>query len=370
MGHIPKHLRSGSKHISDTGTNSNSGADAPRFVGTPDYLSPESILGGSKDDRMADWWAVGVVLYEFLYGFPPFHADSAEKVFDNIISRRIDWHEDEMDIPADARDLMDRLMTTNPALRLGANGADEVKHHAFFAGLDWHSLTVGPALFVPDSTDPESTDYFDLRGANSSAFEEEQSPPKVLRAISAEPALVTPDATTTPAADDFGAFNFKNLPVLKQANDDVIRKIRSDSIAASNIEVLPTDRRRKHAKSISRIQGPPSPSTSISSAGSTPSRLASSPNVSAMMSSGLQHSRGPSELSALERVKSLDDDRRLGRGRAGSGSSASQGSPIPDSTQGRQQSTGHASPSQALNVLIAEDNPISQKVTNETCLLC
>lgn len=375
MGHVPRQLRLVNKHLSDAGTNSNSGADAPRFVGTPDYLSPESILGGSSDDRMADWWAVGVVLYEFLYGFPPFHADSPEKVFDNIISRRIDWHEDDIDIPAEARDLMDRLMTTNPSSRLGAHGAEEVKHHAFFAGINWDTLTSGPALFVPDSTDPESTDYFDLRGANNSAFmDDEHSLPQVLRAVStsADPSLATSDNIAATASDDFGAFNFKNLPVLKQANDDVIRRIRSDSIAASNIDLLPKERRRRHAKSISRI-GPPSPATSTSSAASTPSRLTSSPTVSSSTpweAQRLRRPSGPSEMSALERVKSLGDKQRRSaspdRVRAESTSSASQGSQVfvPSHSRGGgmgDSNTFH-SPGQALNVLIAEDNPISQKV--------
>ena len=57
-----------------------------RFVGTPDYLAPESILGIGMDDFAVDWWALGVILYEFLYGVPPFHADTPEKVFDNILS--------------------------------------------------------------------------------------------------------------------------------------------------------------------------------------------------------------------------------------------------------------------------------------------
>ncbi|RCI03653.1 hypothetical protein CU098_002600, partial [Rhizopus stolonifer] len=62
-------------------------------VGTPDYLAPESILGTGQDS-MVDWWALGVICYEFLYGIPPFHADTPDKVFENILSRRIDWHED------------------------------------------------------------------------------------------------------------------------------------------------------------------------------------------------------------------------------------------------------------------------------------
>lgn len=388
-GLAPRHLRQALSGIpkmsTDIGGASHQGvggADQPRFVGTPDYLSPESILGGSTDDRMADWWAVGVVLYEFIYGFPPFHAETPEKVFDNIVSRRIEWHDDEMDVPAEARDLMDRLMCTNPSVRLGARGAEEVKHHAFFAGINWSTLTTGPALFVPDSTDPESTDYFDARGATGGTFKDEESPPKTFKPVGAEHEHEHHHQASGDS-DDFGTFNFKNLPVLKQANDDVIKRIRSDSIAAGALspETHPRDFRRKHARSLSRVQhGPPSPSTSTSSAGSTPSRLALSPTTPASATVP-QHARRPSELNALERVKSTDDEKRRfthNRFRTGSISSTSDRSSSnidPWKQQKRLLLGGdnlHLVPpsdparvlDRPLSVLIAEDNPISQKVSS------
>ncbi|OAD76575.1 hypothetical protein PHYBLDRAFT_19092, partial [Phycomyces blakesleeanus NRRL 1555(-)] len=133
-------------------------------VGTPDYLAPESILGTGQDS-MVDWWALGVICYEFLYGYPPFHADTPDKVFENILSRRIDWHEDEVEVSPEARDFMERLMTIDPTKRLGFNGAQEVKKHPFFQGLDWDMLLVESPAFVPQPADMEDTDYFDSRGA-------------------------------------------------------------------------------------------------------------------------------------------------------------------------------------------------------------
>ncbi|ORX83200.1 kinase-like protein, partial [Basidiobolus meristosporus CBS 931.73] len=131
-------------------------------IGTPDYLAPESILGTGQD-AMVDWWALGVILYEFLYGIPPFNADSPEEVFENILSRSIDWYEGQVHISPEARDLMERLMSTDVEKRLGANGVDEVKSHPFFAGIDWETLLTERPAFIPQPESIEDTDYFDGR---------------------------------------------------------------------------------------------------------------------------------------------------------------------------------------------------------------
>lgn len=386
-GPIPRHMRHRPNTTGSSDAGTSSGAEPPRFVGTPDYLAPESILGGSTDDRMVDWWAVGVVLYEFLFGFPPFHAESPEKVFDNVVSRRINWHEEEVDIPPDAQDLMDRLMCSNPAQRLGARGAEEVKGHSFFSGIDFETLTSTEAVFVPNAADPESTDYFDPRGANTLADQEDATSVPPPGASPAPQSASTEDPALVPEqveqSDDFGTFNFKNLPVLKQANDDVIRRIRSDSVAAlgNSSEMSGRDRLRAHhlnRKASTRARGPPSPSTSTSSAASTPSRAAASPVMPSSFGASL-HLRRPSELNALERVKLMDhDDLRQHPGhrfRAGSGSSASDRSsnieawaharrPIAEEGQLVSAASTSQPSGKSLVVLIAEDNPISQMVSD------
>ncbi|KAK5002298.1 rim15, signal transduction response regulator, partial [Cryomyces antarcticus] len=60
-----------------------------KFVGTPDYLAPETINGAGQDE-VSDWWSLGCILFECLYGYPPFHADTPDEVFQNILARKID----------------------------------------------------------------------------------------------------------------------------------------------------------------------------------------------------------------------------------------------------------------------------------------
>eukprot|EP00330_Aristerostoma_sp_ATCC50986_P005999 CAMPEP_0114585782 /NCGR_PEP_ID=MMETSP0125-20121206/9221_1 /TAXON_ID=485358 ORGANISM="Aristerostoma sp., Strain ATCC 50986" /NCGR_SAMPLE_ID=MMETSP0125 /ASSEMBLY_ACC=CAM_ASM_000245 /LENGTH=215 /DNA_ID=CAMNT_0001780995 /DNA_START=1851 /DNA_END=2498 /DNA_ORIENTATION=- len=56
-----------------------------RIVGTPDYMAPEVVKGESCEHKTLDYWSMGVILYEFLVGFPPFNDETIEKIHDNIV---------------------------------------------------------------------------------------------------------------------------------------------------------------------------------------------------------------------------------------------------------------------------------------------
>lgn len=57
-----------------------------RVLGTPDYLAPELLLV-KRHGPEVDWWALGVCMYEFMTGIPPFNDETPQKVFENILSR-------------------------------------------------------------------------------------------------------------------------------------------------------------------------------------------------------------------------------------------------------------------------------------------
>jgi serine/threonine-protein kinase RIM15 len=254
-----------------------------KFVGTPDYLAPETI-DGTGQDRMVDWWAVGCILFEFLYGYPPFHDESPEKVFENILARRIDWPDDDGgEVSEEAKDIMNKLMTLDQTKRLGAGGADEVKGHPFFNNVCWDTLFEDDTPFVPAPEHPEDTDYFDPRGLTGTlpVFPEEElsepsttahtpevidrEPTSLLRAKSDAaflkrggllPLSIPPhvreqsrrrDRRSSEPEPDFGSFVFKNLPVLASANKDTIERLRAENAS---------------------LGSPSSPSGSLPSAGS------------------------------------------------------------------------------------------------------
>ncbi|KAF7836372.1 putative serine/threonine protein kinase IRE isoform X2 [Senna tora] len=127
-------------------------------AGTPDYLAPEILLGIGHGVT-ADWWSVGVILYEALVGIPPFNAEHPQQIFDNIINRDIQWPKVPEEISYEAYDLIDRLMNENPVQRLGATGAAEVKRHPFFKDINWDTLAMQKAMFIP-SAEALDTCYF------------------------------------------------------------------------------------------------------------------------------------------------------------------------------------------------------------------
>uniref|UniRef100_A0A8C2JZX5 non-specific serine/threonine protein kinase n=1 Tax=Cyprinus carpio TaxID=7962 RepID=A0A8C2JZX5_CYPCA len=141
--------------------------DAREFLdkqvcGTPEYIAPEVILRQGYG-KPVDWWAMGVILYEFLVGCAPFFGDTPEELFGQVISDEIIWPEGDEALPPDAQDLISKLLRQNPLERLGTGSAFEVKQHSFFTDLDWNSLLRQKAEFIPQLESEDDTSYFDTR---------------------------------------------------------------------------------------------------------------------------------------------------------------------------------------------------------------
>ncbi|KAM6938735.1 microtubule-associated serine/threonine-protein kinase 3 isoform 6-T6 [Lycodopsis pacificus] len=133
-----------------------------QVCGTPEYIAPEVILRQGYG-KPVDWWAMGVILYEFLVGCVPFFGDTPEELFGQVVSDEIIWPEGDDALPIDAQDLITRLLRQSPLDRLGTGGASEVKQHPFFLGLDWNGLLRQKAEFIPQLEAEDDTSYFDTR---------------------------------------------------------------------------------------------------------------------------------------------------------------------------------------------------------------
>ncbi|XP_056108670.1 microtubule-associated serine/threonine-protein kinase 3 isoform X3 [Rhinichthys klamathensis goyatoka] len=133
-----------------------------QVCGTPEYIAPEVILRQGYG-KPVDWWAMGIILYEFLVGCVPFFGDTPEELFGQVVSDEIIWPDGDDTLPVDAQDMITRLLNQSPLERLGTGGAPEVKQHLFFSGLDWNGLLRQKAEFIPQLEAEDDTSYFDTR---------------------------------------------------------------------------------------------------------------------------------------------------------------------------------------------------------------
>ena len=90
------------------------------MCGTLDYLPPEMVERRSHDHR-ADVWCVGVLMYEFLYGQPPFEAKEQKETCERIARVDVQWgglEGGEVKVSEEAKDLMTRLLVKEPKSRM------------------------------------------------------------------------------------------------------------------------------------------------------------------------------------------------------------------------------------------------------------
>ncbi|KAJ3124833.1 camp-dependent protein kinase catalytic subunit [Physocladia obscura] len=108
------------------------------LCGTPDYLAPE-IIKAKGYGKSVDWWALGILIYEMIAGFPPFTDDDNIKLFEKIIACKLRFPEG---FDKKAKNLCKCLLTPDLSKRFGnlRKGAADVKTHEWFEPIDWDRL--------------------------------------------------------------------------------------------------------------------------------------------------------------------------------------------------------------------------------------
>ncbi|KAL2017070.1 hypothetical protein VTK56DRAFT_2643 [Thermocarpiscus australiensis] len=134
------------------------------LCGTPEYLAPE-VIHNKGHTTAVDWWALGILIYEFLTGYPPFWHQNPIEIYKQIVEKPVVFPQ-EPRISDAAKDIIRQFCTVDRSRRLGniSGGVAKVKAHPFFAGVDWDALLQkrhkGP--IVPPVRYPGDAQCFDI----------------------------------------------------------------------------------------------------------------------------------------------------------------------------------------------------------------
>jgi len=112
--------------------------EATSFCGTPEYLAPET-LAWTGHGKAADWWSFGAIIYEMLFGIPPFYTKNRTKLYDNIRNKEVDIPEGGT---AETADLIQKLLVKDPNFWLGSSewDAEDIMEHPWFSSVNWEEL--------------------------------------------------------------------------------------------------------------------------------------------------------------------------------------------------------------------------------------
>ncbi|XP_053862916.1 citron Rho-interacting kinase isoform X2 [Malaclemys terrapin pileata] len=138
-------------------------------VGTPDYMAPEMLTVLNGDGKAShgpecDWWSLGIIAYDMIYGKSPFTEGTATKTFNNIMNfqRFLKFPED-VKVSNEFLDLVQSLLCGLKE-RLDYEG---LCCHPFFSKIDWKNIRNTPPPFVPTLRSDDDTSNFDEPEKNS-----------------------------------------------------------------------------------------------------------------------------------------------------------------------------------------------------------
>lgn len=134
----------------------NGRAKSTFVVGTPDYISPDILESSNAENEYGedvDFWTLGVIIYEMLFGVTPFYSNSLVETYRKIVDLEYNFP---FDISEKIKDLISKLIRKKEN-RLNIN---EIKKHRFFEGVDWKNVKSMTPPYIPDILNEFDTSNF------------------------------------------------------------------------------------------------------------------------------------------------------------------------------------------------------------------
>ena len=137
------------------------GEQATDTSGTPGYMAPE-VMCKQPHGKAVDYFALGVIVYEFMLGRRPYHGRSRKEIRDEVLAKQVQLRRSE--IPPgwslEAADFINKLLQRRASSRLGFNGPHEVKNHAWLRDVQWQKIF---EKTIESPYKPDIGDNFDSR---------------------------------------------------------------------------------------------------------------------------------------------------------------------------------------------------------------
>lgn len=188
------------------------------FVGTEEYIAPE-VIRGNGHTAAVDWWTLGILIYEMLFGFTPYKGDNTNETFCNILKNEVTFPNNN-EVSRSCKDLIKKLLIKNEAKRLGSRmGAADIKKHPFFKKVQWSLLRNHEPPLIPVLTE----DGYDFTKLSSSKIKEKAAS-KDNCSLEEEERIMfeEPVEYDDNVSDDDPFHDFNSMSLMKQDNNSLI----------------------------------------------------------------------------------------------------------------------------------------------------